>query len=121
MFANRKFTPAAPLQSHAPHAEEHGVSGAAQTLPRGRHRLPREAVVQSQRERLLRAMAEVMADKGYARTSVADVLRVAHVSRETFYEQFASKEDCFMSAFETVMGRLAAAAGGDDTQTSTPL
>jgi AcrR family transcriptional regulator len=88
------------------------VPSAARTssrLPRGRHRLSREEVAATQRERLLRAMADVMAVKGYARTSVSDVLRAAHISRETFYEQFASKEDCFMSAFETANERLVAA------------
>lgn len=69
-------------------------------LPRGRHGLSREQVEGSQRTRLLRAMVDVMADKGYAGTSVADILRRARVSRETFYELFGSKEECFMSAFE---------------------
>jgi AcrR family transcriptional regulator len=82
-------------------------------LPRGRHGLTREQVVQSQRSRIFRAMAEVMAQKGYVATTVADVLRAAKVSRETFYEQFTSKEDCFMSAHaaavETVMASAASA------------
>jgi AcrR family transcriptional regulator len=47
-----------------------------------------------------------MADKGYAATSVADILRRARVSRETFYELFGSKEDCFMSAFELAYGHI---------------
>ena len=85
----------------------------SKALPRGRHGLPRELVVRSQRERIVRALAEVMAEKGYARTSVADVLRVAHVSRETFYEQFTSKEDCFMSAFEAAMTQLTSAMSAD--------
>jgi AcrR family transcriptional regulator len=76
------------------------TSTPATTLPRGRHKLPRKEVVRSQRERLLTAMAEAMAEKGYAETSVADVLRRARVSRETFYEQFASKQDCFIAAYE---------------------
>lgn len=75
-------------------------------LPRGRHGLSREQVEGSQRLRLLRAMAEVMAEKGYADTSVADVLRRARVSRETFYELFSSKEDCFMSAFEQAYAHI---------------
>jgi AcrR family transcriptional regulator len=75
----------------------------SQRLPRGPHRLTREQVVQSQRSRMLRAMAEVMAEKGYAATSVTDVLRKARVSRETFYQQFSSKEDCFMGAFEAAV------------------
>jgi len=71
-----------------------------QPLPRGRHGLSREEVEVSQRTRLIRAMVDVMAEKGYAGTSVADILSGARVSRETFYELFGSKEDCFMSAFE---------------------
>lgn len=81
-------------------------------LPRGRHGLPREAVVSAQRERMLRAMAETMADKGYVATTVADVLRAAGVSRETFYEQFTSKEDCFASAYEAAAAMLLEAATG---------
>jgi AcrR family transcriptional regulator len=75
-------------------------------LPRGRHGLTREQVVRSQRGRIFRAMAETMARKGYAATSVSEVLQAAGVSRETFYEQFSSKEDCFMAAFETAVNGL---------------
>jgi AcrR family transcriptional regulator len=78
-------------------------------LPRGRHSLSREEVVDSQRERLQRAMAEAMAEKGYALTSVADILRRARVSRETFYELYSSKEDCFMSVFDAAYAAIAAA------------
>jgi AcrR family transcriptional regulator len=81
-----------------------------QPLPRGRHRLSRDEVVRSQRERLQRALADLMAINGYASTSVADILRAARVSRETFYQQFSSKEDCFMSAFEEAYERLVSAA-----------
>src|SRR3954449_3106977 len=75
-------------------------------LPRGRHGLTREEVVRSQRGRIFRAMAETMARKGYAATSVSEVLRAAGVSRETFYEQFTSKEDCFMAAFEAAVASV---------------
>jgi AcrR family transcriptional regulator len=49
-----------------------------------------------------------MAEKGYAATTVADILRAAGVSRETFYEQFRSKEDCFARALEAAAGILLA-------------
>lgn len=45
-------------------------------------------------------MAEVMVDKGYAATSVADVLKRSEVSRLTFYQLFSSKADCFMAALD---------------------
>ena len=84
-------------------------------LPRGRHGLSREAVAESQRERLLRAMAEAVADRGYVNTPVAEVLTRAHVSRETFYEHFANKEECFLAAYDfaaqTVMGAMAEELG----------
>jgi AcrR family transcriptional regulator len=84
------------------------ITTSTQRLPRGRHGLSREVVVRSQRERLLRAMAETMAEQGYAKTSVADVLRAASVSRETFYEQFDSKEDCFLAAYDAAAALLLA-------------
>jgi AcrR family transcriptional regulator len=52
-----------------------------------------------QRARLLSAMTEVVADKGFAGATVSDVVGAAGVSRSTFYEQFASKEDCFLEAY----------------------
>ena len=80
-------------------------------LPRGRHRLSRETVVSSQRERLLLAMADAVAERGYAKTTVADVLQRARVSRETFYEQFANKEECFLAAYEAGAGIVAGEMG----------
>jgi AcrR family transcriptional regulator len=80
-------------------------------LPRGRHRLSRAEVADSQRTRLLRAMAEAVAEHGYANTSVASVLRRAHVSRESFYEQFANKEDCFLAAYDASAGVVLAGIG----------
>jgi AcrR family transcriptional regulator len=70
-------------------------------LPRGKHRLTREQVVMSQRLRILDALANTAAQKGYARTTVAHVLKRAGVSRATFYEHFRSKEEAFLAAYET--------------------
>ena len=69
-------------------------------LPSGRHRLSREAVKQSQRGRLLFAIAQVVAERGYAAATVADIVDRASVSRSTFYEQFPDKEACFIAAFD---------------------
>src|ERR1700721_2340996 len=74
------------------------VPDGVQQLPRGRHGLPREQVLASQRGRMLQAIAEAVADKGYARVTVADVISRAGVSRETFYEQFEDKEAAFPRA-----------------------
>ncbi|MCQ4129042.1 TetR/AcrR family transcriptional regulator [Rhodococcus erythropolis] len=70
-------------------------------LPRGRHRLSKEDVAQSQRGRLCLAMMDLAADIGYHATSVADVVKSAGVSKRTFYELFDGMDDCFATALET--------------------
>ena len=77
-------------------------------LPRGRHGLPREAVAESQRNRILQAMIQVVAQRGYPDTRVVDVIEVAGVSRKTFYELFTSKEDCFLAAYDGLLDNLLA-------------
>lgn len=52
------------------------------------------------RSRLLEAMAEVVAAKGFADTTIADVVAHASVSRRTFYEHFATKADCLVALYE---------------------
>ena len=78
----------------------------SERLPRGRHGLPREAVTESQRSRIHRAMIEVVSARGYPETRVVDVIGVAGVSRKTFYELFESKEDCFLAAYDVLLGSL---------------
>ena len=51
-------------------------------------------------------MIEVVAERGYPETRVVDVIGVAGVSRKTFYELFASKEDCFLAAYDVLLGNL---------------
>ena len=70
------------------------------TLPRGRHGLSRAEVESVQRERIFHGMAQAMAERGYVGTPVAEIIRRAGVSRETFYQQFDSKQDCFLAAYE---------------------
>jgi AcrR family transcriptional regulator len=90
-------------------------TGVAIHLTPGAHGLPREVVAAVQRERMLDAMAEVAAREGYAYTTVAKVVATAGVSRKTFYEQFANKEECFLAAYdqtiEHVLGIIAAEYG----------
>ena len=76
-------------------------------LPRGRHGLSRDTVVSSQRSRMLRAMAEAMYELGYVGTPVAEIIKRAGVSRETFYQQFSSKQDCFLAALNDAISNLA--------------
>jgi AcrR family transcriptional regulator len=65
----------------------------------------------SQRARLLAAMTYVAARHGYARASVARVIERAGVSRATFYENFASREDCFVATYRAIAGRVRSRLG----------
>ncbi len=74
--------------------------------PRGRHRLPPEVIARSQRERLLDAAIRIVAEKGYAATTVAALTKQAGISRTTFYEMFEDKEACFLAAYDNAVDAL---------------
>jgi AcrR family transcriptional regulator len=71
-------------------------------LPRGRHPLSREQVAASQRARLMDAMVELVGERGYAATTVADLVAQAGVSRKAFYEHYANKQECFLATHDTL-------------------
>jgi AcrR family transcriptional regulator len=75
-------------------------------LPRGTHGLDRDVVEASQRTRLLEAVGRAVAERGYAAATIDDVVRRAGVSKKTFYEHFADKEDCFLAAYEAASEEL---------------
>jgi AcrR family transcriptional regulator len=52
------------------------------------------------RTRLLEGMAQAAAAKGFADTTIADIVRAAGVSRRTFYEHFATRSECFIALYE---------------------
>ena len=87
---------------------------AARPLP-GRHALSREFIAQHQRARIIAALAEETVEKGYRAVTVADIVRGAGTARNTFYENFSSKEDCFLAACDfavnEVLGRVVDAGG----------
>ncbi|HEX6706482.1 MAG TPA: helix-turn-helix domain-containing protein [Albitalea sp.] len=57
------------------------------------------------RRRLLDAMSEVVARKGYAEVTIADLAAEARVSRRTFYEHFASKAECLIALYDVASGQ----------------
>ena len=65
-------------------------------LPRGSSSLPKDVVDREQRRRLIQGIATAVSQKGYAAVTVADITRIAGVSRATFYALFKDKEDCFL-------------------------
>jgi len=99
-------TPSHPRAESPPTAEE---LVERESLPAGRQDLAEPLIAHSQRERILVAMAESCAKKGYGATTIADIVEPAGVSRATFYELFKDKEDCLHAAMEL---SLADAMGG---------
>lgn len=77
-------------------------------LPSGRHGYSPEQVAHHQRERLIAGLATAVAAKGYTAVTLADITREAKVSRRVFYANFESKEQCFLAAFEVVVGHIGA-------------
>ena len=67
-------------------------------LPSGRHDLTREFIEYSQRERIMDAVADVVAEKGYTGLTVTEIARRANISHKTFYEHFPGKRDAFLAA-----------------------
>ena len=71
-------------------------------LPRGPHRLNPKQVIRHQRARIHGAMVEAVAANGYEGASVRQVVALAGVSRRSFYEQFANKQECFLATFDLI-------------------
>jgi len=90
----KKATESAPEASSSPR------------LPAGRHGLPREFIAQNQRERIITALVDTVAERGYNATTVAHITKAASVSRRTFYEHFSDKEACFLAAYEMVADHI---------------
>ncbi|HEV2789912.1 MAG TPA: TetR/AcrR family transcriptional regulator [Solirubrobacterales bacterium] len=69
----------------------------------GQEPLPREFIAQHQRARIIAALAEEICVQGYRAVTVADIVKRAKIARRTFYENFDSKEVCFLAAQEYAM------------------
>jgi AcrR family transcriptional regulator len=93
------------------------MSSESPPVPRGRHAPPLEVRLQRQRARLFDAAASVFARVGYAEASAEAISREAGMSKATFYEHFANKEECILALFDAagrgVREAVAAATGVD--------
>jgi AcrR family transcriptional regulator len=75
-------------------------------LPRGPHAISAEAIAADQRRRLLAALPRVVAEHGFEGTTVEHIVKLAQVRRNSFYEQFSDKHECFAEAYEIAQERL---------------
>src|SRR5580692_735179 len=69
-------------------------------------------VADIQRSRLLAAAVRAVDELGWANTTVADVVARSRVSRRTFYELFANREECLSAALEDILGTVARELAG---------
>jgi AcrR family transcriptional regulator len=76
----------------------------ARTGRRARDRPFVSEIMHLQRDRVIDAAIEVVEADGYASLTVAKVTERSRVSRRTFYELFCDREDCFLAAFERILG-----------------
>ncbi len=60
------------------------------------------------KERVLAGLSAAVAAKGYAATTIADIVRHARISKRTFYQHFADKEACFLTAYRRASDLLQA-------------
>jgi AcrR family transcriptional regulator len=72
--------------------------------------VPQDIGVQTQRHRILEAMAKSCAEKTFSATTIADIVSHASISRGTFYKHFTNKQDCFYAAADTFLLELQSAA-----------
>jgi AcrR family transcriptional regulator len=68
---------------------------------------PHPRVADIQRARIVAAMVEVAAERGFGGATVARVVARSAVSRRTFYEFFSDREECFLAAFDDALARIA--------------
>jgi AcrR family transcriptional regulator len=79
-------------------------------LPRGRHKLDPQLVAASQRQRLLEAVTELVAEKGYPDVTIGDIVARAGTAKRTFYDHFADKLQCFLAALDLITDSLVASS-----------
>ncbi|HEX5929346.1 MAG TPA: TetR/AcrR family transcriptional regulator [Solirubrobacterales bacterium] len=74
----------------------------------------------SQRQRIIDAMIECCAEKTYAATTIADIVKQASISRTTFYKRFPNKRACFDAALDYCIAEIEEAATAAHAPTDSP-
>jgi AcrR family transcriptional regulator len=97
------------------------VGGSRRADPIGARRRARAAgqgggqsahVADIQRSRLLAAGVRAVDELGWANTTVADIVARSRISRRTFYETFANREECLAAVLEDIVGVIAGELAG---------
>jgi len=93
--------------------------GAAPRLPRGPNNLTAEEIAESQRVRLMNAMAELLAERGWAGITIGELVSRASVSRTAFYDHFDDKLGCLLASYDFYSARLISDAAAALSQKGT--
>ncbi|TXI10924.1 MAG: TetR/AcrR family transcriptional regulator [Rhizobium sp.] len=83
-----------------PHIHDGVFFNRPAVLRRGRHNLKPEQVASAQRERILAAVTELLAAKGYKSFGAVEIARHAGVSLQAFYACFKNKDDCVFAGYD---------------------
>ena len=75
-------------------------------LASGPRKMDAEWVARNQRGRLQGAMVEAVSRHGFGDTTLRELVSLAGVSKSTFYEHFESKQECFLSTFDAIVGEV---------------
>ena len=81
-------------------------------LPPGSSRRSREETARHQRQRLMGAMVEAVAQHGLPATTVRELVALAGVSSRAFYQHFELLEDCFLATVDQIVERASEQVGG---------
>ncbi len=93
--------------------------GAAPRLPRGPNKLTAEEIAESQRVRLMNAMSELLAERGWAGVTIGELVSRASVSRSAFYDHFDDKLGCLLASYDFYSARLISDAAAALSQKGT--
>lgn len=104
----------------------HSALDPSRALAVGPHGLPREHVAQVQRDRLIDAFVQVVAERGYESAGVKAICKRAGVAYTTFYDRFESKDQLFLAAYDDGIKALFSAArdaamAADQTSAKAPV
>lgn len=81
------------------------LPGKASRQPPGPEPVSRSEVAADQRRRILEATADLVAEQGFAETTIEQVVRGARVGYATFYKHYADKEEAFLALLDAAIER----------------
>ena len=81
------------------------LPGKASRQPPGPEPVSRAEAADDQRRRILEATADLIAEHGYAETTIEQIVRRAKVGYATFYKHYADKEEAFLALLDAAVER----------------